>query len=34
MQRLVDRVYREFAVSGKYLEINALDGNGGKQSRE
>jgi hypothetical protein len=32
MQRIADRVQREFSGNGNYIEINALDGNGGKPS--
>ncbi len=28
MQRLADRIYREFSPVGNYVEISALDGNG------
>lgn len=30
MQRLVDKIQKEFYHISDYIEINALDGNGGK----
>lgn len=30
MQRLVEKIYREFSPCCKYIEIHVLDGNGGK----
>jgi hypothetical protein len=30
MQRIAERIQKEFATAGDYIEINALDGNGGK----
>lgn len=33
MQRLAEKIYREFSSSCKYVEILVLDGNGGIVSR-
>ncbi len=30
IQQLADRIIREFGLLGETIEINALDGNGGK----
>jgi hypothetical protein len=30
MQRIADRIQREFSSGESYIEISALDGNGGK----
>ena len=32
MQRLVDKIYKEFSMS-EGIEVNALDGNGGQPSQ-